>query len=164
MGTPYDVASLSSNGQLYAVGGWAEIDAIYVYEDMAPAPAVTAVSESSGSTIGGISITITGTGFAAGATVSIGGSPCSDVVVVSSTEMTCTTPANSSGARDVSVTNPDAQVGTLSNGYTYVTPPAPTASKVSPSSGNVKGGTEITITGTNFDSEATVTVGGMPCK
>ena len=39
----------------------------------------------------------------------------------------------------------------------------PTFTSVSPTSGNIGGGTVITITGLSFDSDATVTVGGAAC-
>ena len=51
-------------------------------------------------------MTITGTNFAAGATVTFGGTAATNVVVVSSTSITATTPAGSAGAVTVTVTNP----------------------------------------------------------
>ena len=87
-------------------------------------PAISAVSSSSGSVSGGTAITITGTGFASGATVTIGGSSCTSVVVVSSTSITCTTPAGTTGAKNVVVTNSDTQASTLTGGFTYL-PAAP---------------------------------------
>ena len=66
-------------------------------------------------------MTITGTGFLAGATVSLGGTAATGVTVVSSTSITATTAAHAAGAVNVVVTNTDAQTGTLTNGYTYTT-------------------------------------------
>jgi len=83
------------------------------------APTVTAISPTSGSTSGGTSVTITGTNFGSGATVSIGGTAATSVTVVSSTSITATTPAHTAGTVDVVVTNTDSQNGTLSNGFTY---------------------------------------------
>jgi len=57
------------------------------------APTVTSVSPNSGSTLGGTAVTITGTNFAAGATVTFGATAATSVVVVSSTSITTTTPA-----------------------------------------------------------------------
>ena len=74
----------------------------------------------SGSTLGGTAVTITGTNFAAGATVTFGGSAATSVVVVNSTTITATTPAGSAGAVTVTVTNLGPQSGSLANGYTYV--------------------------------------------
>ena len=72
-----------------------------------------------GPAAGGTSVTITGTGFLAGATVSLGGTAATNVNVVSSTSITATTPAHAAGAVSVVVTNTDAQSGSLTNGYTY---------------------------------------------
>ena len=84
-----------------------------------PAPTVTTISPSSGSTSGGTPVTITGTGFQSGATVSLGGTAATGVTVVSSTSITATTAAHAAGAVNVVVTNTDSQSGTLSGGYTY---------------------------------------------
>ncbi|HEX7829884.1 MAG TPA: fibronectin type III domain-containing protein, partial [Thermoanaerobaculia bacterium] len=84
-----------------------------------PAPTVSNVTPNSGSASGGTSVTITGTGFLAGATVTFGGSSASSVSVNNTTSITCTTPAHSAGAVTVIVTNTDAQSGQLSNGFTY---------------------------------------------
>ncbi len=83
------------------------------------APTVTAISPTSGPTSGGTSVTITGTGFVTGATVTFGGTSATNVTVVSSTSITATTPAHAAGTVNVVVTNPDSQNATLSNGYTY---------------------------------------------
>jgi IPT/TIG domain len=86
------------------------------------APTVTAISPTSGTTSGGTSVTITGTGFLSGPTVSLGGTSATNVTVVSSTSITATSPAHAPGTVDVVVTNTDSQNGTLSNGYTYSAP------------------------------------------
>lgn len=84
-----------------------------------PAPTITSINPSSGTTAGGTSVTVHGTGFLSGAVLTIGGQTCTNVAVVSSTELTCTTPAGSAGPADVTVTNPDTQSATLTGGYTY---------------------------------------------
>ena len=53
-----------------------------------PAPTVTSVCPNSGTTAGGTAVTITGTNFAAGATVTFGGTAATNVVVVNSTTIT----------------------------------------------------------------------------
>lgn len=83
------------------------------------APTVTSVSPTAGTTSGGTSVTITGTGFLSGATVSFGGTAATNVSIVSSTSITATTPAHAAGTVNVVVTNTDSQNGTLSNGFTY---------------------------------------------
>jgi Glycosyl hydrolases family 16/IPT/TIG domain len=84
-----------------------------------PAPTLSGISPTSGTTAGGTPVTITGTGFLAGATVAFGTTAASGVTVVSATSITATTPAHAAGAVNVVVTNTDAQSGTLTNGYTY---------------------------------------------
>jgi hypothetical protein len=91
----------------------------YTYTTSNPAPSVTSVAPPSGTTAGGTPVTITGTGFLAGATVTLGGTAATGVSVGSSTSITATTPAHTAGAVSVVVKNTDNQTGTLSGGYTY---------------------------------------------
>src|SRR5204863_527825 len=55
------------------------------------APTVSSVAPNSGSTAGGTAVTITGSNFAAGATVTFGAAAATNVVVVSGTQITATT-------------------------------------------------------------------------
>ncbi len=72
----------------------------------------------SGPGSGGTALTINGTNFLSGATVTIGGQPATGVVVNSYTSISATTPALASGsANDVVVTNSDGSAGTLVKGY-----------------------------------------------
>lgn len=130
----------------------------------APAPTITSVSPTSGTTAGGTAIVITGTGFASGATVTIG-AVSAIVGTVTSTTITVTTPTGTAGAKDIVVTNTDSQTATGRGLFTYVAPvappaPAPTVTSVSPTTGSTDGGTVILITGTGFATGATVTIGG----
>lgn len=70
-----------------------------------PAPTVTAASPNIGSTQGGTNITLTGTDFTGTTGVTIGGVAATNVVVVSATSITCTTPAGSAGVGSILVTN-----------------------------------------------------------
>jgi hypothetical protein len=117
------------------------------------APTVTAISPSFGSTAGGGTVTITGTNFFSGATVTMGGA-CTGVTVVNATTITCTRPGGALGATNVTVTNVDNQNHTLVGGYTYLGPP--TVSVVTPNNGPIGGGNTIVLTGTNFRAGATV--------
>ncbi len=90
---------------------------------VAAAPAVNSISPSPGPTNGGASATISGSNFLPGATVTIGGVMATNVQVTNSTTITVNTPANSAGAADVVVTNPDYQKSTLPGGYTYTQSP-----------------------------------------
>jgi hypothetical protein len=125
-----------------------------------PALTVTAISPVSGTTAGGITVTITGTGFVSGATVTLGSTAASNVTVVSSTSIMATTPAVPAGVASVVVTNPGGQSGTLTNGFTYLNL-VPAATAISPASGSTNGGAVVTITGTNFVSGMIVTFGGI---
>jgi len=120
-------------------------------------PTVSSVTPNTGSTAGGTSVTITGTNFATGATVTFGATAATNVVVVNSTSITATTPAGSAGAVTVKVTV-SGQSGNLTNGFTYAN--IPTVSGVSPNYGPAAGGTPVTITGANFAAGATVMFGG----
>src|SRR5439155_11880501 len=109
----------------------------------------------------GTAVTSTGTNFAAGATVSVGGDAATAVTVVNSTTIAATTPSHAAGAVNVTVTNADVQSGTLAGGFAYTaSATAPTVGSVAPSSGPTTGGTAVTITGTNFAPGATVSFGG----
>jgi hypothetical protein len=85
-------------------------------------PTVTAISPTSGDVAGQQNVTITGTGFLAGATVLVGTSICTNVTVVSSTSITCRTSAQSAASGlTVRVTNSDNQFGELVSGYSFTT-------------------------------------------
>lgn len=84
-----------------------------------PAPTVTTVSPATGVAAGGAAVTLTGTGFQAGATVKFGTTAAASVVVVDGTTITCVSPAHTAGAVDVVVTNPDLQLGTATAAFTY---------------------------------------------
>jgi len=135
----------------------------FTYSAPAPAPTVTGVSPNSGPAAGGTSVTVTGTNFVAGATVTFGGISASNVSVTSGTTLTAVTPAHSSGAVNVVVSNPDGQSGTLTGGFSYSAPPAnaPTVTGITPASGSSSGGTAVTIAGTNFVAGAMVSIGGV---
>jgi trimeric autotransporter adhesin len=87
----------------------------------APIPVtITSVVPSAGKTTGGKPVTVNGTGFQTGATLTFGGSAATSVVVVNSTKITALTPAHAGGAVNVTVTNPDTSSATRTNGYTFV--------------------------------------------
>jgi hypothetical protein len=127
------------------------------------APSVASLTPSSGPTTGGTSITLTGSGFTGATSVTFGGLLGKNVVVVNDTTITVTTPPNTTGAHNVQVTTPIGQSPKVpADLFTYTGPPAVTA--VSPNSGPLAGGTNVTITGTGFTGATAVTVGGLPAK
>lgn len=128
-------------------------------------PNPTSISPTSGPTTGGTAVTINGTDFVSGCTVTIGGVSCTSVVFVSSTQVTAVTgPLASVGAKDVVVTNPDTGTGTLAAAFTY-TAVVPHLTSISPSQGPAAGGTIVTLTGIGFSSGGappnSVTFGGV---
>ena len=84
-------------------------------------PVVTGVSPTYGPVSTSTPITITGTGFAGATAVTVGGTAATNVVVVSSTEITATTPASSTvGQVDVLVTTPSGISSSVSaDEYTF---------------------------------------------
>jgi hypothetical protein len=86
------------------------------------APRVNSISPSSGTTLGGTSVTISGANFAAGASVSIGGAAATDVTVVSSSTLTAKTPQHAAAEADVVVTVAGRN-GALARAFTFVAPP-----------------------------------------
>lgn len=112
-GTPVTIKS----GHSALVGGDGTNAVLLDFSPVAPLD-VYGVSPTSGFSTGATAITITGNGFAAGDTVTVGGSSATSVVVVSATTITCTTPSGTTGAKDVVVTD-GTQVGTLTGGFTY---------------------------------------------
>jgi hypothetical protein len=76
------------------------------------------VLPASGPSAGATNVTVSGTDFAAGATVTIGGQPATNVDVTNSTTLTATTPPLTAGTvNDLTVTNTDASSGTLPRGF-----------------------------------------------
>jgi hypothetical protein len=70
------------------------------------APVVTAVSPTSGSTSGGTTVTITGTGFTGATKVLFGAVAAASFTVVSDTKITAVSPAEASALHNIFVTTP----------------------------------------------------------
>ncbi|MDP9119859.1 MAG: M12 family metallo-peptidase [Acidobacteriota bacterium] len=87
-------------------------------------PSISTVTPASGSTGGGTAVTIDGSNFAGGATVTLGGVAATSVNFVSSSRIVATTGAHPTGSVDVVVTNPDNGTATRSPGYFYYPQPA----------------------------------------
>jgi plastocyanin len=121
-------------------------------------PSISSVVPNSGSTSGGTGVVVNGAGFNS-ATVKFGG-VATQVFNSTGTTLSTVTPPHAAGAVDVVVTNGDGQSGTLAGGFTYVVP-QPTVASIAPATGPTSGFTPITIHGTNFQSGATVKIGGV---
>jgi hypothetical protein len=107
---------------------------------------------------GGTTVTVAGTGFLTGITVTVGGVAASDVKLTGATAVSFTVPAASVGLASVGVRNTDGQVASLAGAVEYVVEPA--ISTVSPASGDEAGGGEVYIYGQGFSAASTVTFGG----
>jgi hypothetical protein len=100
----------------------------------APGSSITSIAPKSGPTAGATPITITGTGFSTGATVTIGGKSATNVQVVSGTKITAVTPAHAAGSVDVRVTS-GGSTAVDPGGFTFVNELATTGIDASPSVG-----------------------------
>ncbi|HUP63000.1 MAG TPA: IPT/TIG domain-containing protein [Thermoanaerobaculia bacterium] len=125
-----------------------------------PAPTITSLNPTAGSTKGSTSVLINGTGFQSGAAVKFGTVSALSINVNSATSITAMTPPQAAGTVSVTVTNPDGQSATRNNAYTYIEP-EPQVLSVSPDSGPTAGGTAITVAGVDFKSGATVKIGSL---
>jgi outer membrane protein OmpA-like peptidoglycan-associated protein len=125
----------------------------------ATAPQVSEVAPATRSTAGGQLVSISGTGFTGTPTVTFGGTAGTSVQVISPTLIRVTTPAMSAGNAAIVVTT-SGGASTQTVNLLFEAPP--TITSVSPSSGDVAGGTSVTITGTNFTGTDHVTFGGAP--
>ena len=91
-----------------------------VVVDPGPVPFIDAIAPASGPAGGATAVTITGTDFVDGATVTIGGVAATGVLVQGSTAIQAMTPALTPGTlADVTVTvhNPDVEISTLIGGW-----------------------------------------------
>ncbi len=141
---------------------------------MAVPPTISGVSPASGTyaITPSSSITISGTNFQLGATITVGSLSGATVagttatattpfVYVSATQLRFYWPSTSltPAAYDVLVTNPTTEFGTLAGGFT-VQAPQPTVGSVTPNTETygVSSSGSVTILGTNFVVGATITI------
>ncbi len=123
-----------------------------------PVPTASGMVPASGPTLGGTSVTITGTGFASGLTsVTFGGTAGTGVTVGGGgTTITVTTPSHLPGDFDVVVTTPGGPV-TVPGQFTYS---GPFITSVTNSAGPAIGGDTVTIVGVGFTGVTDVRFGG----
>jgi IPT/TIG domain len=125
-------------------------------------PAITKIAPASGPEAGGTSVHVTGSALTqTGATTAVkfGTTAAASVSDVSAVSLKAVSPAGT-GTKDVTVTVtlPGGESAT-SNGKPFEYVPAPTVTSVSPTSGPVTGGTDVTVTGTGFQPGAHVLFG-----
>lgn len=132
------------------------------------APTVTQLKPAAGPTAGGTVTQLTGSGFAAGMAVSIGGQPASVLEVLSSSAASVITPPGSAGPANVVVQTSHGS-GTLAGGFVYTGSQGSQQTAilaVTPSSGPLGGGNTVALVahGLVSASDTTVLIGGKQAK
>ncbi len=152
-------AALSSEGNTALIGDLAAnggVGAAWVFAS--PGPTLASIQPAEGPLTGGTEVRITGTNFTNSSTVGFGSTEATAVHVESPTQITATSPAESAGTVDVTVTTPG---GITAKGpadyFTY--DPVPSVTALEPDEGPQTGGTSVVITGTGFTSASTVDFG-----
>jgi hypothetical protein len=113
----YPIAVMNADGQLATVGPALNVHAEGVV--------VSEIAASCGATDGGIDVTITGSGFAAGAAVTFDDVPATNVAVGDAARIQARVPANYAGAATITVKNTDGSSSTLTGAFRYASPFAP---------------------------------------
>jgi len=152
--TPAQIAGLADVVVINPDGQAAVLAQSFQYT---PPPKVLGVNPTSGSTLGGEVVEITGTGFQPGLQVTFSGVKATSVVVQDSKTITCKTPAGAPGPAAVNVSNPDLSNHTLGGGFLYIKPPK--IVNVFPTLGPETGGTVVTIQGDGFVAGSVVSFG-----
>ncbi|MGC9963480.1 MAG: IPT/TIG domain-containing protein, partial [Acidimicrobiales bacterium] len=116
-----------------------------------PLPTVTGVAPPTGTTAGGTTVTVTGTGFTGATKVLFGAVPAASYTVVSDTVITAVSPAQGPSIQDIHVSTAGgtSEPVVAIAPFTYVTPVSG-VTRIAPSTGTTAGGTTVTITGTGF--------------
>jgi hypothetical protein len=116
-GKDFDDITKSKRSKLFITGQevpQAVIDAMYT----AGAAAFTSIAPAAGLAVGGLPVTITGSGFAGVRGVTFGGTAATNVKVVSDTKITCVTPPHAAGAVAVVIQDASGDV-TAAAAFTY---------------------------------------------
>jgi hypothetical protein len=123
-----------------------------------PVVATGGIGPDEGSTEGGTTVAVTGTGFTGDTAVDFDATPGTNLVVNSDTQITVTSPAQTAGPTQVTVVTPSG----TSNGETFTFVAPASAATLSPSSGPIGGGTRVTISGTDLAGATSVDFGPGP--
>ncbi len=121
---------------------------------------IQSVDPTSGPAAGGTTITILGSGFGADATVQVGGSPATNLGVVSASEITCTVPAGTVGFAGVTVAHANGGKGSVPNAFRFLAKTSVTG--VAPAIGADTGGQSVTISGSGFQLGVAIAFGTTP--
>lgn len=133
------------------------------------APVITEVLPAFGPPNGGTAVKLNGANFteSADTRVFFDNAAATNVSVLGGTVLSCSAPAHALGAATIRVENRYG-AAFFTNGFTYYARPAtlpqPKATSLYPASGSLRGGTTVTITGTDFTPETTVTFGTLTAR
>lgn len=125
-----------------------------------PGPTLINVSPNTGLTTGGGLVYIDGTNIGNGATISFGTTTVPIETYYSSSRIRVVAPRSSAGTIDITITNPDGQLFTLPQSYTY-TVVSPIITGITPNNGALAGGELVYIDGQYFDPNMRLTVNGV---
>ncbi|HEX3510029.1 MAG TPA: immunoglobulin domain-containing protein [Solirubrobacteraceae bacterium] len=118
------------------------------------APTITSLKPKNGPIAGGTSVVIAGTELALATSVRFG-SQAASFKATSNTSITAIAPPGSVGVVDVSISTPGGNTATTTKDhYSY----NPVIEAITPDTGSIAGGEEVTITGTGFALGSTATV------
>ncbi len=121
------------------------------------APVVTSVSPNAGPTLGGTTVTITGTGFTGATSVDFGHAAAT-FTVDSPTTITAVSRGGPAGTVDITVTTPGGESDTSpADQFTYDA--APTVTFIIPNQGPTAGGHTVTVFGAHLGSATAVNFG-----
>jgi hypothetical protein len=131
-GSPYPIAVSAATGGTFAPANYSinYVNGLLTVVPVGAPPSISAVLPGAGPNTGGTTVTITGTGFEAGATVAFGALAPVAASVGSSSVLTAVTPASASGSVSVSVHNPDGNSVSVPDVFAFgvapviTTPPA----------------------------------------
>lgn len=124
---------------------------------LAWAPTVDFIWPSSGPSMGGTVITIRGFQLYGASSVTVCGTPATNVQWIDSSTVRAVTPPGIPGECDVAVTIPSGTVVRV-RGFRYAAPPQ--LVQMSPSAGPVAGGTQFTLSGSNLAGVSALMIGG----
>jgi hypothetical protein len=132
--------------------------------DSSTPPVVTSVTPSEGTTSGGTSVTINGTGLGGASFVHFG-SANAQITADTDHAITAISPAREPGTVDITVTGNAGlrSAETSADHYTYGVP-KPSVDGVAPAEGPASGGTTVTITGANLAGVQYVQFGGYSAR
>jgi IPT/TIG domain len=127
-------------------------------------PAIAEVAPATTFTRGGAEVRLAGRGFEPGCAVLVAGAPVPAVTFVSDTELRFAAPPHRAvEAVDVAVVNPTGLTHRRPRALAYAESP-PHVTFIAPNWGPSAGGTEVAVTGHDFDEGAAVFVCGIAAK